>query len=86
MLKIFQYHFLAVFLNFVQNNLCFGTKIIRKIGIQPQVYYIKVRCKGVYITRTCYPDVGVSSEVKDNIKISFLCVYGLEFHLQARAK
>ena len=24
---------------------------------KPQFYYIKVGCKGVYITRTCYQDV-----------------------------
>ena len=24
---------------------------------KPQFYYIKVGCKGVYITRTCFPDV-----------------------------
>ena len=33
---------------------------IRKMDIRypciPQVYYIKVGYKGVYITRTCYPD------------------------------
>ena len=23
---------------------------------KPQFHYIKVGCKGVYITRTCYPD------------------------------
>ena len=39
------------------HNLCFGAKI-RKIGIpcKPQFCYIKVGYKGVYITRTCFPD------------------------------
>ena len=39
------------------HNICFGSKI-RKIGItlQTQFYYIKVGFKGVYISRTCYPD------------------------------
>ena len=41
------------------HNLCFRAKI-RKI-VYPckyQFYYIKVGCKGVYIARTCYPDIG----------------------------
>ena len=40
------------------HNLCFGAKI-RKIGIPciPQFYYIKVGFKGVFIARTCFPDV-----------------------------
>ena len=40
------------------HNLCFGAKI-RKIGIplhNPVLLYIKVGFKGVYITRTCFPD------------------------------
>ena len=36
------------------HHLCYGSKI-RKIGI-PQIYYIKVGNKGVYISRTCYSD------------------------------
>ena len=36
------------------HNLCFEAKI-RKIGI-PQFCYIKVGFKGVYISRTCFPD------------------------------
>ena len=40
------------------HNLCFGAKI-RNIGISriPQFFYIKVGFKGVYISRTCFPDV-----------------------------
>ena len=37
-------------------NLCFGSKI-RKIGMHtgtPQFYYMKVKYKGLNITRTCY--------------------------------
>ena len=41
------------------HNLCFRAKI-RKIGTVypcvPQFCYIKVGYKGVYITRTCFPD------------------------------
>ena len=37
------------------HNLCFGAKIRNNIyPCKPQVYYIKVGCKGVFITRTCY--------------------------------
>ena len=36
------------------HNLCFRTKIRKK---QQQFFYIKIGCKGVYISRTCYPDV-----------------------------
>ena len=46
------------------HNLCFGAKI-RKIGIPciPQFYYIKVGFKGVYITRTCFPDGNRNSQM-----------------------
>ena len=55
------------FLIFAQNieavltsthNLCFRAKMLKKneYPCKPQFYYIKVGCKGVYITRTCYPD------------------------------
>ena len=39
------------------HNLCFRAKIRKNVyPCKPQFYYIKVGCKGVYITRTCYPD------------------------------
>ena len=40
------------------NNLCFGAKI-RKIGIplQTPVFLYKSGVYGVYISRTCFPDV-----------------------------
>ena len=39
------------------HNLCFRAKIRKNVyPCTPQFYYIKVGCKGVYITRTCYPD------------------------------
>ena len=40
------------------HNLCFRAKIRKKktYPCKPQFYHIKVGCKGVYITRTCYPD------------------------------
>ena len=44
------------------HNLCFGAKI-RKIGIPlhtPVLLYIQVGFKGVFVARTCFPDVYVS--------------------------
>ena len=39
------------------HNLYFRAKIrINVYPCKPQFYYIKVGCKGVYITWTCYPD------------------------------
>ena len=39
------------------HNVCFGPKL-RKLGIpcKPQFFYIKVGFKGVYISRTRFPD------------------------------
>ena len=40
------------------HNLCFKAKIRKKVyPCKPQFCYIKVGCKGVIITWTCYPDV-----------------------------
>ena len=59
-----------IFLIFAQNinceadltrtqNLYFGAKVKKNVyPCKPQFYYIKVGCKGVYITRT-YHDVNV---------------------------
>ena len=39
------------------HNLCFGSKIRKKVyPCIPQFYYIKVGYRGVNITRTCYHD------------------------------
>ena len=39
------------------HNLCFGAKIKKKaIPCKPQFCYIKVGCKGVFVTRTCFRD------------------------------
>ena len=44
------------------HNLCFRAKIRKNVyPCKPQFYFIKVGCKGVYITRTCYPDERYSS-------------------------
>ena len=57
-----------IFLNFAQNidrwyteavltsthDLCFRAKVRKNVyPCKPQFYYIKVGCKGVFITRTC---------------------------------
>ena len=40
------------------HNLCFRTKIRKNVySCKPQFNYIKVGCKGVFITRTCFRDV-----------------------------
>ena len=40
------------------HNLCFGAKIRKKVyPCKTQFYYIKVGCKGVFVTRTCFRDV-----------------------------
>ena len=39
------------------HNLCFRAKIRKTVyPCKPQFYYIKVTVRGVYITRTCYPN------------------------------
>ena len=37
------------------HNLCFKVKIRKNVyPCKPQVYYIKVGCKGLFVTRTCF--------------------------------
>ena len=50
------------------HNLCFRAKIRKKYPCTPQFHYIKVGCKGVYITRTCYPD-GSSADSRPTAQI-----------------
>ena len=39
------------------HNLCFGAKIRKKVyPCKPQFYYIRLGCKGVFVTRTCFRD------------------------------
>ena len=39
------------------HNLCFRAKIRKNVyPSKPQFYYIKVGCKGVFVTRTCFRD------------------------------
>ena len=40
------------------HNLCFRAKIRKNVyPCKPQFYCIKVGCKGVFVTRTCFRDV-----------------------------
>ena len=40
------------------HNLCFRAKIRKNVyPYTPQFCYIKVGCKGVFVTRTCFRDV-----------------------------
>ena len=39
-------------------SICFKAKIRKNVyPRKPQFYYIKVGCKGVFVTRTCFRDV-----------------------------
>ena len=39
------------------HNQCFGAKIRKNVNpCKPQFYYIKVGCKGAFVTRTCFRD------------------------------
>ena len=47
------------------HNQCFRAKIRKNVyPCTPQFHYIKVGCKGVYITRPCFHDVRVNGEKK----------------------
>ena len=53
------------------HDLCFGAKIRKNVyPCKSQFYYIKVGCKGVFITRTCYPD---DTHSTDNDKMIKAC-------------
>ena len=64
-----QMNFFNIFLIFAQNieavltsthNLCFGAKIRKNVyPCKPHFYYIKVGCKGVFITRTCFHEYAI---------------------------
>ena len=55
-MKIFNIFLIKAVLTSTHNQ-CYGVKI-RKIvyPCKPQFYYIKVGCKGVFVTRTCFRD------------------------------
>ena len=47
------------------HDLCFRAKIRKKMytPVNPSFFYIKVGCKGVFISRTCFHDVTIGSEM-----------------------
>ena len=51
------------------HNQCFRAKIRKnEYPCKPQFYYLKVGCKGVFNTRTCYPDEAQDVDVKFNFQ------------------
>ena len=61
------------------HNLCFGAKIRKNIYLcKPQFYYIKVDCKGVFVTRTCFRDGNGYTETYSVSEVSLL--YELKDH------
>ena len=61
----FHLNFFYYFLIFAQNIDC-GYTLDNVYPCKPQFYYIKVGCKGVFITRTCFRDVSTI-----NVKIVY---------------
>ena len=50
------------------HNQCFRAKIRKNVYPgKPQFYYLKVGCKGVFVTRTCFHDV--LSVIKKMVKL-----------------
>ena len=67
-----------IFLIFAQNINCGYTFLQQKYSCIPQFYYIQVGFKGVYIARTCFPDVVIYF-------IAYRCVnFGRHNILQAK--
>ena len=63
------------------HNLCFGAKIKKKaFSCKPQFYYKKVGFKGVFISRTCFPDAPTTVAVIV-IVLNFRWVKGQSPHL-----
>ena len=54
----FQMKIVKIFFIFAStHNQCFGAKIRKNVyPSKPQFYYIKVGCKGMFVTRTCFRD------------------------------
>ena len=49
------------------HNLCFGPKIWKIVyPCISQFYYLKEKFKGVFIARTCFPDVNLKQKIKNN--------------------
>ena len=55
------------------HNLCYGAKIRKNVyPCKPQFYYIKVGCKGVFVTRTCFRAVRPDMQLCGLYKEGFL--------------
>ena len=67
------------------HNLCFGEKNV--YPCKPQFYYIKVGCKGVFVTRTCFHDgeYGVNGG-RTRPKSTHVCMEDMEDFLFCREK
>ena len=63
------------------HNLCFRAKIRKNVyPCKPQFYYIKVGCKGVHITRTCYHDVSPVSTAYSRLRFARVCSHVDDFN------
>ena len=65
-IKFFYYFFLFLLKTLIvgTHNQCFEAKIRKNVyPCKPQLYYIKVGCKGVFVTRTCFRDEGLSIQI-----------------------
>ena len=81
LMKIFKF-----FLTFAQNieavltsthNLCFRAKIRKNVyPCKPQFYYMKVGCKGIFITRTCFRDEFIIVKMERTTLLSCLDYLG----------
>ena len=59
------------------HNLCFVAKIRNYVyPYKRQFYYIKVGCKGVFITRTCFHDVWIGCVIRIPWDFHIFVVYG----------
>ena len=62
------------------HNLCFRAKISKNVYLcTSQFYFTKVGCKGVFVTRTCFRDVCVISELEYRGMICAACTTTMSF-------
>ena len=62
------------------HNLCFGANIRKKVyPCKLQFYYIKVGCKGVFVTRTCFRD-----EIDYSLNLSY--IFHNTYQMQTNSK
>ena len=69
------------------HNQCFRAKIRKNVYPgKPQFYYVKVGCKGVFVTRTCFHDVIGSKQPRRDFNTSYLFFKVLDSTYFKRAK